>query len=172
MSLADERAALAPAFDYIDAHRDEFVERLRTLCRQPSVSAQNLGLLETADMVERLARAVGAETQRIELDGGPPIVYGRLASSNPRTLQLYDHYDVQPPEPIDLWHHEPFGADISDGRIWARGVSDNKGNLVARLCAIEAYQQTLGQLPLTISLVFEGEEEVGSPHLRQFTDGP
>jgi acetylornithine deacetylase/succinyl-diaminopimelate desuccinylase-like protein len=172
MSLADERATLAPVFDYVDAHRDEFVERLRTLCRQPSVSAQSLGLLETADMVERLARDVGAETQRIELDGGPPIVLGRIAGGSKRTLQLYDHYDVQPPEPLELWHHEPFAADISDGRIWARGVSDNKGNLVARLCAVEAYQHTLGQLPLTVTLVFEGEEEVGSPHLRQFTNGP
>jgi acetylornithine deacetylase/succinyl-diaminopimelate desuccinylase-like protein len=170
--LTAERTALQPVFDYIDQHADDFVERLRTLCRQPSVSAQNMGLLETAAMVEQLSRAVGAQTHRIELQGGPPIVYGRIEGASRRTLQLYDHYDVQPPEPLDLWHHQPFAADISDGRIWARGVSDNKGNLVARLCAIEAYQHVLGQLPLTITLVFEGEEEVGSPHLRQFTDGP
>src|SRR6266511_5050697 len=169
-SPAHERTVLQPVFDYIDQHADEFVERLRTLCRQPSVSAQKIGLLETADMVERMARDVGAQTERIELQGGPPIVYGVIPGSGPRRLQLYDHYDVQPPEPLDLWRFEPFAADIADGRIWARGVSDNKGNLVARLCAIEAYQQTLGQLPLTISLVFEGEEEVGSPHLRQFTN--
>jgi acetylornithine deacetylase/succinyl-diaminopimelate desuccinylase-like protein len=172
--LTSERAALAPAFAYVDAHADEFVQRLQTLCRQPSISAQNIGLLETADQVESLARAVGAETQRIELEGGPPIIYGRIAGEGQRrrTLQLYDHYDVQPPEPLDLWHHDPFAAEIADGRIWARGVSDNKGNLVARLCAIEAYQNTLGTLPLTITLVFEGEEEVGSPHLRQFTNSP
>src|SRR6185436_9976956 len=91
-----ERATLQPVFDYIDAHAAEFVERLRTLCRQPSVSAQNLGLLETADLVEQMARAVGAETQRIELEGGPPIVYGVLPGDGSRTLQLYDHYDVQP----------------------------------------------------------------------------
>ena len=165
-----ERATLQPVFDYIDAHAAEFVERLRTLCRQPSVSAQNLGLLETAVMVESLARAVGAQTQRIELDGGPPIIYGVLPGDATRTLQLYDHYDVQPPEPLDLWQHEPFAADIADGHIWARGVSDNKGNLVARLCALEAYQATLGRLPLRVTLVFEGEEEVGSPHLHQFTN--
>ncbi|MDQ3811735.1 MAG: M20/M25/M40 family metallo-hydrolase [Chloroflexota bacterium] len=167
---SSDRASLAPVFDYIDAHAEDFVERLRTLCRQPSISAQNVGLLETADMVEQLSHAVGAQTERIELRGGPPIVYGRIPGNGPRTLQLYDHYDVQPPEPLELWHHDPFAAEVADGRIWARGVSDNKGNLVARLCAIEAYQQTLGPLPLTIALVFEGEEEVGSPHLRQFTD--
>lgn len=172
LDLSAERATLAPAFAYVDAHADEFVERLRELCRQPSISAQNIGLLETAERVEQLARNVGAATQRIELEGGPPIIYGRIDGSGPRTLQLYDHYDVQPPEPLELWRHEPFGADVVDGRIWARGVSDNKGNLVARLCAIEAYQNTLGRLPLTIILLFEGEEEVGSPHLRQFTNGP
>src|ERR687886_1179802 len=167
-----QRASLQPVFDYVDQHADEFVERLRTLCRQPSISAQNVGLLETFGMVERLAHAVGAETETIPLEGGPPILHGRIEGRGSRVLQLYDHYDVQPPEPLELWRSDPFGAEIRDGKIWARGVSDNKGNLVARLCAIEAYQQTLGQLPLTITLVFEGEEEVGSPHLRQFTDGP
>jgi acetylornithine deacetylase/succinyl-diaminopimelate desuccinylase-like protein len=170
--LATERAALEPAFAYVDQHADEFIERLRELCRQPSISAQNVGLLETAARVETLAQQVGARIQRIELEGGPPIIFGRIDGSGPRTLQLYDHYDVQPPEPLDLWHHAPFAAEIADGRIWARGVSDNKGNLVARLCAIESYQRTLGQLPLTVTLVFEGEEEVGSPHLRQFTSSP
>jgi acetylornithine deacetylase/succinyl-diaminopimelate desuccinylase-like protein len=136
------------------------------------VSAQGIGLEETFAMVQQMTRAVGAQTERLELEGGPPILHGRLAGTGPRTLQLYDHYDVQPPEPLDLWHHDPFAAEISDGRIWARGVSDNKGNLVARLCAIEAYRQTLGELPLTLTLLFEGEEEVGSPHLRQFTNGP
>ncbi|HEY3059672.1 MAG TPA: M20/M25/M40 family metallo-hydrolase [Chloroflexota bacterium] len=172
LTRASDRATLEPVFAYVDQHADEFVERLRTLCRQPSISAQNVGLLETADMVENMARAVGARTERVELHGGPPIVYGELRGMSSRKLQLYDHYDVQPPEPLDLWHHEPFAADIDQGAIWARGVSDNKGNLVARLCAIEAYQQTLGTLPLTITLLFEGEEEVGSPHLRQFTDSP
>ena len=169
--LGMDRAALQAAFDYVDAHADAFVERLQQLCRQPSVSAQNLGLEETFAQVERLARAVGAHTERINLEDGPPILYGRIPGDGPRTLQLYDHYDVQPPEPLDLWHHPPFGAEISDGRIWARGVSDNKGNLVARLCALEAYRNTLHDLPLTVTLLFEGEEEVGSPHLRQFTNG-
>src|SRR5919202_3924814 len=167
-----DRATLQPVFDYVDQHADEFVERLRTLCRQPTVSAQNVGLGETFDMVERLARAVGAETEAIPLEDGPPILHGRIAGKTSRVLQLYDHYDVQPPEPLELWRSEPFAADVRDGRIWARGVSDNKGNLVARLCAIEAYRQALGELPLTVTLVFEGEEEVGSPHLRQFTDSP
>jgi acetylornithine deacetylase/succinyl-diaminopimelate desuccinylase-like protein len=170
--LAAERATLQPAFDYVDQHAQTFIERLQGLCRQPSVSAQNLGLEETFAEVQRLAQAAGARTERINLEGGPPILHGRIEGKTPRTLQLYDHYDVQPPEPLELWHHPPFGAEISDDRIWARGVSDNKGNLVARLCALEAFQNTLGELPITVTLLFEGEEEVGSPHLRQFTNGP
>jgi acetylornithine deacetylase/succinyl-diaminopimelate desuccinylase-like protein len=172
MCMDSERATLQPVFDYIDQHADEFVERLRELCRQPSVSAQNVGLAETFGMVERMAHAVGAETEAIPLEGGPPILHGRIAGKSQRVLQLYDHYDVQPAEPLELWRSDPFAAEIRDGKVWARGVSDNKGNLVARLCAIEAYQHSLGQLPLTITLLFEGEEEVGSPHLRQFTNGP
>ena len=171
-SLGVERAQLEPVFAYVDQHADVFVERRRELCRTPSVSAQGLGLEETFGMVQSMARAAGAETQRIDLEGGPPILYGRVEGRGTRTLQLYDHYDVQPPEPLELWRHDPFAADVADGRIWARGVSDNKGNLVARLCAIEAYRQALGELPLTVTLLFEGEEEVGSPHLRQFTNSP
>ena len=172
--LESERAELAPVFAYVDQHADEFVERLRELCRQPSISAHNVGLEETFRMVNDMARAVGAQTERIDLDGGPPILHGTLPGrgGRNRTLQLYDHYDVQPPEPLELWRSDPFAAEIRAGRIWARGASDNKGNLVARLCALEAYQQTLGELPLTVKLLFEGEEEVGSPHLRQFTNGP
>jgi acetylornithine deacetylase/succinyl-diaminopimelate desuccinylase-like protein len=171
-SLLADSSALEPVFAYVDQHAEEFVERLRTLCRQPSISAQDVGLRETADMVVDLARAVGAQTELIELHDAPPIVFGRLEGHGSRTLQLYDHYDVQPPEPLELWDSDPFAAQIRDGRIWARGVSDNKGNLVARLCAIEAYRTTLGEPPLILTLVFEGEEEVGSPHLRQFTNGP
>src|SRR5690349_5045018 len=118
-----ERGVLQSAFDYIDSHADAFVQRLQALCRQPSVSAQNLGLEETFAQVEQMARAVGAETERIDLEGGPPILHGRIQGRGSRTLQLYDHYDVQPPEPLEPWHHEPFAAEISDGRIWARGVS-------------------------------------------------
>jgi acetylornithine deacetylase/succinyl-diaminopimelate desuccinylase-like protein len=171
-SLAAERERLASAFAYVDRHADQFVERLQRLVRMPSVSAHEQQLPETADVVEALARDAGAETGQIPLDGAPPLVYGRVAGTGPRTLLLYNHYDVQPADPLELWVSEPFAAEVRDGRIWGRGVSDNKGNLVARLCALETYRQVLGELPLTVSLLFEGEEEVGSPHLHQFTDSP
>lgn len=171
-SMAAERQRLAPAFEYVDRHADRFVERLQRLVRMPSVSAHAQQLPETADMVQALASAAGAETEQIPLDGAPPIVYGRVAGAGARTLLLYNHYDVQPADPLELWQSDPYAAEVRDGRIWGRGVSDNKGNLVARLCALEAYRQALGELPLTVSLLFEGEEEVGSPHLHQLTDSP
>ena len=139
-SLAAERERLAPAFAYVDRHADEFVERLLRLVRMPSVSAHEQQLPETADMVEAMARAAGAETEQIPLDGGPPLVYGKVAGTGPRTLLLYNHYDVQPADPLELWQSEPFAPEVRAGRIWGRGVSDNKGNLVARLCALEAYR--------------------------------
>src|ERR1051326_373521 len=94
--LGMDRAALQAAFDYVDAHADAFVERLQQLCRQPSVSAQNLGLEETFAQVERLARAVGAHTERINLEDGPPILYGRIPGDGPRrseehTSELQSH---------------------------------------------------------------------------------
>ncbi|GIV79698.1 MAG: peptidase M20 [Litorilinea sp.] len=156
-------------FDYIDAHAQEYIGRLQALCRQPSIAAQGVGMAETAAMVQQMLTDVGATARLIPTDGYP-VVYGELPGRGPRTLLLYNHYDVQPPEPLALWTHEPFGAEIADGRIWARGVADNKGNLVARLCAVDAWRQVRGELPLTLKFVFEGEEEIGSPHLGAFAE--
>src|SRR5262245_14461245 len=106
-TLAEERARLAPAFEYVDRLADEFVARLQRLARLPSISAHQQGLPETASLVEELARSVGAETEQIPLDGGPPLVYGKLVGTGPRTLQLYNHYDVQPEDPLELWQSDP-----------------------------------------------------------------
>src|SRR4029078_2725871 len=80
----------------------------------------------------------------------------------------YDHYDVQPPDPLDEWKTPPFEPTERGGMVFGRGVSDNKGNLMARLQAIEAYRATVGELPLRIRVLFEGEEEIGSEHLAAF----
>jgi acetylornithine deacetylase/succinyl-diaminopimelate desuccinylase-like protein len=120
-------------------------------------------------MVQEMLTVLGAETRRIET-AGYPVIYGEMPGRTPRSLLIYNHYDVQPPEPLDLWEHEPFGADIVDGVIWARGVADNKGNLVARLCAVDAWLAVRKELPLTLKFVFEGEEEIGSPNLGAFAD--
>jgi acetylornithine deacetylase/succinyl-diaminopimelate desuccinylase-like protein len=137
-----ERATLQPVFDYIDAHAAEFAERLRTLCRQPSISAQNRPV-ETAALVEALAQAIGAEpthrARRRSIDR-----LRVLPGDGSRTIQLYDHYDVQPPELLDLWRHEPFAADIADGTS-GHAASRTRATW-PQLCAIEAYQAVLGRL--------------------------
>jgi acetylornithine deacetylase/succinyl-diaminopimelate desuccinylase-like protein len=153
-------------FGYIDQHRDRFVERLQWLCRQPSIAAQGIGIPETARMVAQLMGEVGISAQ-LHATEGAPVVSG-AAGDGRRTLLIYNHYDVQPPEPLELWESPPFAAEVRDGKLYARGAADNKGNLVARLCAIEAWLQIRGPLPLRVRFVVEGEEEISSAHLHQF----
>jgi acetylornithine deacetylase/succinyl-diaminopimelate desuccinylase-like protein len=153
-------------FAYIDEHLPRFIERLQWLCRQPSIAAQNVGIAETARMVAQLMDEVGVRPELYATDGAP-VVYGTAGSGSP-VLLIYNHYDVQPPEPLELWESPPFAAEVRDGKLYARGAADNKGNLVARLCAVEAWLRTRGRLPLTVTFVVEGEEEVSSAHLHQF----
>lgn len=153
-------------FTYIDQHREQYVQRLQWLCRQPSVAAQNIGIRETAQMVTQLMSEIGVRPEMYATEGAP-VVYG-VAGSGPCTLLIYNHYDVQPPEPLEEWQSPPFAAEVRDGKLFARGAADNKGNLVARLCAVEAWLRTRGHLPLGLKFVVEGEEEVSSAHLHQF----
>ena len=155
-------------FQYIDAHRAEYVELLRGLCRQPSIAAQGIGLNETAGQVEALMAEAGIRARTIPVEGGAPVVYGEVKGKSPRALLFYNHYDVQPPEPLEEWESEPFGAVIRDDRIYARGVADNKGNLLARVCAVDALLHAQGEIPATARFIVEGEEEIGSVHLPKF----
>jgi acetylornithine deacetylase/succinyl-diaminopimelate desuccinylase-like protein len=152
---------------YVEANRDRFLDELKALCAQPSIAAQGLGLEETATIVEARLKRLGARVQRIVVGDGPPILYAELGAGE-RTLLVYNHYDVQPPDPLDEWETPPFQPSVRNGRFYARGVADDKGDLMCRLQAIEAYQETIGPLPLALHLLIEGEEEVGSPHLGAF----
>ncbi len=170
MSQAQE-LDLERVYAHIDAHGDEIVERLRTLCRQPSVSAQGLGLEEMARLVRRMLDELGFQTELVPLEDGPPVVYGELLNPNAKkTLVIYNHYDVQPPEPLELWESDPWAAEVRDGKVYARGAADNKANIASRLAAIEAFLKTRGEVPCSIKWVIEGEEEIGSPHLREFIE--
>ncbi|MFQ6002070.1 MAG: M20/M25/M40 family metallo-hydrolase, partial [Anaerolineae bacterium] len=154
---------------YVDENADRFVVELQRLCQQPSIAAQKVGVEETAEMVLSMLQRIGAQARLIPVAGGAPVVYGTIGEG-PRTLIFYNHYDVQPPEPLEEWESDPFAAEIRQGVLYARGAADNKGDLVARLMAVEAYQKTKGELPLKIKFVFEGEEEIGSVHLAQFVE--
>jgi acetylornithine deacetylase/succinyl-diaminopimelate desuccinylase-like protein len=152
---------------YVDANRDRFIHELQDFCRQPSIAAQNVGMREMARKV--LARLVllGAQARIIEVEGGAPVVYGEIGNGT-RTLMIYNHYDVQPPDPLELWETGPWDATVRDGKLFARGTADDKGDLMARIHAVEAYLATIGPLPLKIKFVVEGEEEIGSVHLPEF----
>lgn len=156
-----------PTFEsFVAAQHARFIDDLKTFVAQPSVAATGQGMIEMAALVQQRLERIGATVRQIP-NGGAPIVYAELGSG-PRTLLIYNHYDVQPPDPIELWTTPPFKPSVRDGYLYARGVSDDKGDLLCRLHAIEAWQQTIGPLPLKIKWVIEGEEEIGSPHLAEF----
>lgn len=154
-------------FAFIEQNQEMYIHWLQEACRQPSVSTQNRGMAEMVELVKKLIEITGAKIDVIETPGYP-IIYAELNENKEKTLTFYNHYDVQPEDPIDLWDSPPFAANIINGKLIARGAADNKGNLVARIAAIHAYQQVYGKLPVNIKMIFEGEEEVGSPHLEFF----
>ncbi len=153
-----------PAKAYLAVHADEAQALLGQLCQQPSVAAQNLGIAAMAELIETLLGAAGFATQRLTVAGAPPVIYGELPGRSPYTLLLYNHYDVQPAEPLELWQSPPYEPGIRDGKLYARGAVDNKGEIAARLAAIRALRATYGELPITLRWIIEGEEEIGSPH--------
>lgn len=159
--MADLDVTLA---SYLKAHKSDALALLERICRQPSVVAQNLGMAEMADLTESLLKETGFQTQRLVTEGAPPAIYGELPGRSNYTLLLYNHYDVQPAEPLDLWHSPPFEPTVRDGKLYARGASDNKGEIASRLTAIRALRAVYGELPITLRWIIEGEEEIGSPH--------
>ena len=154
-------------YDYIDASADEYVEDLQTLVRQPSISAQNIGLRECADLVLKMMQGDGLDAHLHELDGGPPVITGHMTSlKSTKTMLCYSHYDVQPPEPLDAWTHGgPWSAEILDGVLYGRGATDNKSGVLAFNKAAKAFLAVRGELPVNLKFIIEGEEEIGSLHL-------
>jgi len=152
---------------HIEASKGRYFDELCTLLRQPSIAAQGVGIEETALLVAQRLERAGARVQVFRMPGAAPVVYGSIGAG-PRTLLIYDHYDVQPPEPLDLWHSPPFEPALRDGKLYARGVADNKGNLMLRIQAIESWLAAKGDLPCRINFLIEGEEEIGSVNLEAF----
>jgi acetylornithine deacetylase/succinyl-diaminopimelate desuccinylase-like protein len=155
---------------YIDQHADDAQALLERFCRQPSIAAQRQGIAEMADLVESQLAETGFQTRRFTHptdSDASPIVFGELRGTSPYTLLLYDHYDVQPPEPFELWESPPFEPTVRDGKLFARGTSDDKGEIAARLTAIRALRAVRGELPFTLKYIIEGEEEISSPHFEE-----
>jgi acetylornithine deacetylase/succinyl-diaminopimelate desuccinylase-like protein len=145
----------------------ELLADLQRLCRQPSIATQRIGLAEGAAICRELLESRGAEVTTIETPVAPMVV-GELPGppGSPRLL-LYGHYDHVPPEPLDAWTHPPYAASIVDGHLYARGVGDHRSSFTQRLHAADALRALTGGLPLSLVFLMEGEEEIGSPHLRE-----
>jgi acetylornithine deacetylase/succinyl-diaminopimelate desuccinylase-like protein len=155
---------------YVDRHARSFTERLQTLCRMPSVAARGTGMRAMAEAVEQLMQRTGAGTRVFKMGhGGYPIIYGECGAHK-HCFVVYGHYDVAPVGQLTEWSAGPFAAEIKDGKLYARGAANGKGNLVARLAAVEAYQKSFGKLPVCLRFLIEGEEGIGSPSLYRFAD--
>ncbi len=159
---------LRSIYTYIDTHVEEFLEGLKQFLAKPSISSQGIGLRENAEHLKSMMESLNIKTSIVET-AGAPIVYGELTvEEDAPTILVYGHYDVQPPEPLDAWISPPFQPTIRNGRIYARGAGDKKGQLHAQLMGLNAIQATQTPLRANIKFIFEGEEESGSPNLERF----
>lgn len=156
---------------YVDSNMDSLISDLQTLIRQPSVSAKNEGIEECATLIKKMLKKSGIHAEILRLKKGvAPIVYGEIKSkkNNAKTLMFYNHYDVQPVEPMNLWEYPPFSGTIKGNKIFGRGSADDKGELITRIKAVESFLKTVGDVPCNIKFVIEGEEETGSAHIDDY----
>ncbi|MEI8703015.1 M20/M25/M40 family metallo-hydrolase [Mesorhizobium sp. ISC15] len=160
--------SLNAVFEHIEANRTPFLDRLIDYLRHPSISAENVGIAEVAALLVEVLTDIGLETSLRPTAGHPMVVARWEKAPGKPTVLLYGHYDVQPADPIDKWLSPPFEPTIRDGRLYARGVGDNKGQHFAQILAIESHLTVHGALPCNVILLLEGEEEIGSPHIADF----
>ena len=169
-----------PIEKIVDSEVNTMILDLKALINIPSVSAKNQSLVECAEVISTLMNRVGIHSEIIYLDPQdknstspkpPPIVYGEIKSKknpNGKTILFYNHYDVQPEDPIDQWNFPPFSGEVSGNYIYGRGASDDKGELITRIKAVEYFLRETGDVPCNIKFLVEGEEEIGSIHIENY----
>jgi len=158
-------------FGFIDQNLNRFIDELFVLLRQPSISARWEGVVECSQLLTGIMEKIGIKPRILPMSGKhkPPLIYGEILNPEAkRTLLIYGHFDVQPPEPLEAWNSPPFQPTIRDGRIYGRGSADNKGQFFAHFKAIESVLKVNGKLPINVKFLLDPEEEVGSPSLNQF----
>ena len=168
MQPSDIESYLSPVFDYIDDHRQDFLDRLIDYLKMPSISAHGQGMQEVANYLVAWLNRLGLETRLVTTSGWPVVLGRRMDAPGAPTVLLYGHYDVQPPDPLEAWVSPPFEPAIRVGRLYARGVGDNKGQHSAQLFALESLLSVHGSLPCNVIVLLEGEEETGSPNMPEF----
>lgn len=160
--------------NYIDSNQEKFVEELKDFLRIPSISAlpeHKNDINKCAEFVAEKLKAAGIRTIEIIKTEGNPLVYGEwLGAPGKPTVLIYGHYDVQPVDPLELWDNPPFDPVIKDGKIFARGATDDKGQMFMHIKSVEAFFKTVGSLPVNVKFIIEGEEEVGSESLEKFVN--
>ena len=159
------------ALKFIDQNKDSLLKDLQTLIHQPSISAKNEGIDECSVLVSKILKKSGIKSEILRLGkNAAPLVYGEVKSkNNPHaTLLFYNHYDVQPVEPLELWNDPPFSGKIIGNKIFGRGASDDKGELITRIKAVESYLKTCDDVPCNIKFLIEGEEENGSENIGRY----
>ncbi len=160
--------------NYLENNKSRFLDEMLDFIRIPSISAlsEHAGDIQrAAEWVADRMNAADIEEVRILPTDGPPVVYGEwLHAPDKPTILIYGHFDTQPVDPVDLWSSPPFEPVVQDGKVYARGASDDKGNMLIPILATEALLKTEGNLPVNLKFFFEGEEEIGSGHLPDVID--
>lgn len=159
--------------DFIDANSKRFENELFELLRIPSIStdsSKNDDIKKAAAFLHQQLESMGLENVQTFQTKKHPIVYGEYlkAGSSKPTVLIYGHYDVQPPDPLELWESEPFTPTVKNGKVYARGSADDKGQAYIHLKSVESLLKTTGELPVNVKFILEGEEEIGSPNLVPF----
>lgn len=158
---------------YLQQNSERFLADLVELLKIPSVSADSAfraDVRRAALAVEQQMQRAGLKTELAETPGNPIVIGTLCENPDAPTLLIYGHYDVQPPDPLDLWTTPPFEPEVRDGKIFARGATDDKGQMLTHIKAIEAWTQATGRLPINVKVIIEGEEEVGSKNLDHFLE--
>lgn len=158
--------------NYLEQNQARYLDELVDFLRIPSISSlpEHAGdVAKAAEWVAARMKRAGLEGVRVMATGGHPVVYGEwLHAPGKPTVMIYGHFDVQPVDPVDLWESPPFEPVVKDGRLYARGSNDDKGNMLLPIVAAEALLNTTGALPVNVKFFFEGQEEIGSPTLPNF----
>ena len=156
---------------YLEENRDRFLEELKELLRIPSVSADSAyasDVRRAGEFVYENLKGIGLDAEIVETPGHPVIHASWLGAEGAPTVMIYGHYDVQPPDPIEDWISPPFEPEVRDGKLFARGATDDKGQMFTHVKSVEAWMKTHGRLPVNVKFVIEGEEEVGSENLDNY----
>jgi acetylornithine deacetylase/succinyl-diaminopimelate desuccinylase-like protein len=171
-STEQENGTMDKRDAYLNEHKERFLNELLDFLRIPSISSlpdHSPHVQRAAEWVQNRMKTAGIQSVRIMPTGGHPVVYGDwLGAPGRPTVLIYGHFDTQPVDPLDKWQNPPFEPVIKDGRIYARGANDDKGNLFIPIIVTEAMLKTEGRLPINVKFLFEGQEEIGSPQLPEF----